>query len=191
MGIDEVFSAINDEDVCVLAGELLKNLRLIDAYIRIYRNVIQQAASHGHDSVIEALVRFGSSPLNTLSVCGRTPIYREAYRVRVSIAEAFSRLGSSTIDTLNTKGESPLYLALIHNNWQRVKILRMFGANCSISQLSLLTQEQHSHLDEPLDESESAKIRHRVYFNQSCTSRLLFHLDTVKHLPSLTRHLLK
>ena len=180
MGIDKVFTAISEGNVCALTRELEKNPRLVNGYILLRWTVMHEAASRGHASIIDVLVQFGNTTIDALTPCKKTPMYIAACRGHLSVIEALVRLGSTSIDAPDMRGESPLYLALKRGKWDRVELLRILGANCSIPQLSLLTEEQRSHLDEPLDENESAEILYRVYFDRSCVSRLLFHLDTVK-----------
>ena len=150
------------------------------------------AAQEGHVSVIETLVRLGSTSIDTLTKRGWTPMHVAASKGHVSVIETLVRLGSTAIDALNTRGVSPLYMALMDKKWECVDRLKELGADRSIAQLSSLTPKYLNLLDKPIDESKSAKARYRVYFNQSCVSRLLFHLDTAKRPSSpSTRYLLE
>mgnify|MGYP003386946995 CR=1 FL=1 len=150
------------------------------------------AALNGHVSVIEMLVRLGSTSIDTSTGRGWTPMHAAASRGHISVIETLIQLGSTSIDTLDMRGESPLYIALMREKWECVEVLKAHGADRSIARLSSLTPKHLNHLDKPTDESESAETRYRAYFNQSCVSRLLSHLDTAKRSSSpSTRHLLE
>ena len=187
-----VFNAIKQGDICTLTSKLEENPDFASASILFKWTVMHELAQRGRATMIELLVRFGSTTIDTPGYGRMTPMHTAAWNGHVSAIETLVRLGSTAIDTLDKRGRSPLYTALLREKWECVEVLKELGADCSITHLDSLTPTQFDLLNKPIDESKSAETRYRAYFNRSCVSRLLFHLDTVKRPSSpSTRHLLE
>jgi len=128
------------------------------------------AAKRGHVSVIEALVRLGSTAIDTPNRWGSTPIFIAALYGRASVIEALVRLGSTAFDTHNRYGWVPLDVSGKAGKSEAMKTLRALGAGLPLE-----------------DEDEAHEIRWRVYFRDSLVEKLLFAASTCENVPPVKR----
>lgn len=129
------------------------------------------AVQYKHISVIETLIRLGSKAIDIPENTDWTPMHHAAWNEQSSTIETLVRLGSKAIDSLDMYGWTPMNAAVVKRDTLSVMTFKMLGAECKLCTVS---NDFAWLLDVPIDEEESAKLRHRVYFQRSLTARLLF-----------------
>lgn len=186
---ERIWSTVERGDVDILADELAYHHRYLRCINTLKGNMslIHLASMNGHTTIIEYLIKLKCKALDTLEkYSGATPLLYAALYGHARVIETLYLLGSTSLNTPTLLGLTPLKAAFLHSHTKCIEILLQLG--CAIDDhievstriYSYETRKVLTHLGfkliiEPVvyDEEYAFKLRFRIYFKESLTTKLL------------------
>ncbi|TXH08871.1 MAG: ankyrin repeat domain-containing protein [Spirochaetes bacterium] len=175
-------------DEVMLDTLLALGSKSIDALDKLRHTPLVLAICYDRTSIIEKLICFERTLVNTLSIGGRLPVCVAAEKGCNNAIESLFRMGSRGLDIISFDF-SPIRVASFNRHRETTCILLALNQHPDDIDLYPITGDFIRSCKKEVTEDYAGEVRYRVWFSRSLVSRLLFELQSFDYSRGVHRRI--